>query len=313
MPGRTGERILMSYRLELDEPVPDALRAVVLERLERAVRRLHEDHRADPIEAVHGARKDLKKARALLRLARPDLPAKVYRRENRALRDIAREMSSGRDADVLVQTSDALSERFGDEHPKRQFAALHRRLEAEARNRRGEADVDALAASLEAAVRRAGDWPFEHCDADTLLAGEKRAYRAGRRALGAVEQDAPDECWHEWRKRAKDLWYHQRLLANAWRGPMKALADECDTLGTLLGDDHDLATLAARLSAPDGSAAPPSVDVDALMDLIALRRSELQAEARALGHRVYAETPKAHARRMGGYLAATEPQPAQPA
>jgi len=48
------------------------------------------------------------------------------------------------------------------------------------------------------------------------------------------------------------------------------------------------------------------------VDLIAFRRSELQAEARALGHRLYAEKPKAHARRLGGYLAATEPQPAKP-
>jgi hypothetical protein len=91
---------------------------------------------------------------------------------------------------------------------------------------------------------------------------------------------------------------------------MKALADEYDALGKLLGDDHDLATLAAKLKAPDDDAAPPSVDVEALLELIALRRNELRAEARALGHRVYAEKPKAHARRIGGYLAVAEPQPA---
>jgi CHAD domain-containing protein len=306
-----GERNLMSYRLNLDEPVPDALRAAALERLERAAKRLREDHRDDPVEAVHGARKDLKKARALLRLARPDVPAKVYRQQNRALRDIGRAMSGGRDADVMVQTCDALAERFGDEHPKRQFAALHRRLEAHARNRRDDSDRDALATSLNAALERANDWPLQGCDAGTLVAGEQRVYRAGRRALAAVEASpADDECWHEWRKRAKDLWYHQRLLANAWSGPIKALADECDALGTLLGDDHDLATLADTLTGPDGTAAPPSVDLGALTELIARRRSELQAQSRALGHRIYAETPKAHARRMAGYLAAREPQPA---
>jgi hypothetical protein len=50
---------------------------------------------------------------------------------------------------------------------------------------------------------------------------------------------------HEWRKRAKDLWYHHRLLKDAWPGPVKAFADEADQLGKLLGDDHDLATLSA--------------------------------------------------------------------
>jgi CHAD domain-containing protein len=298
----------MSYRLDLAEPVPDALRAVAVERLERAANRLRTDHDDDPAEAVHGARKDLKKTRALLRLARPGLPANVYRRENRALRDIGRAMSAGRDADVMVETADALFERFADQDSKRQFAALRRRLAARARDGRHEADIEALAAALEEATTRARDWPLEDCDAHTLVAGEKRTYRAGRRALAAVEHDPSDEHWHEWRKRAKDLWYHHRLLANTWRGPMKAYADELDSLGTLLGDDHDLATLAEMVRTGEISV-PPSVDTRALLELIAIRRSELQPEARALGHRLYAEKPKAHARRIGGYLTAAEPQP----
>jgi CHAD domain-containing protein len=166
--------------------------------------------------------------------------------------------------------------------------------------------VGALIASLEDAAGRVAGWPLEDCDEATLCAGEKRAYRAGRRALAAVAEDPSDEQLHEWRKRVKDLWYHQRLLANAWTGPMKAQADECDTLGALLGDDHDLATLAENLP----SSAPPSVDVDALLGLIAVRRGELQAQARALGRLVYAEKPKAHARRIGGYLSAADPAPA---
>jgi CHAD domain-containing protein len=300
----------MSYRLDLDEPAPDALRAVAVERLERALRRLRKDHQADPVEAVHGARKDLKKTRALLRIARPDLPGGVFRQESRALRDIGREMSGGRDADVMVETCDALSERFGEKHGRREFAALRRRLETHARARQDDTDVDALATSLEAALRRAHDWPLEDCDARTLLAGEKRTYRAGRRALKAIERSPTVESWHEWRKRVKDLWYQQRLLADAWRGPMKAHAAECDRLGELLGDDHDLATLASTLTSSGGVAPPPSVDSEVLIELIATRRSELQDEARALGHRIYAEKPKAHARRIGGYLAAAEPQPA---
>jgi CHAD domain-containing protein len=292
----------MSYRLDLDERVPDALRAVAVERLERAVKRLRDDHGENPVDAVHGARKDLKKTRALLRLARPGLPPDVYRRENVELRDIGRVMSAGRDADVMVETGDGLAERFGEQHPRRQFAALHRRLATNAAGREADADVGALIASLEDVAGRAAGWPLDDCDEATLRAGEKRAYRAGRRALAAVEQDPSDERLHEWRKRVKDLWYHQRLLRNAWRGPMKAQAEECDTLGGLLGDDHDLATLAENLAAT----APPSVDVDALRTLIAVRREELQSQARKLGHLVYAEKPKAHARRIGRYLAAPD-------
>jgi CHAD domain-containing protein len=41
-------------------------------------------------EAVHSARKELKKARATLRLLRDALSDAVYKRENAALRDAAR-------------------------------------------------------------------------------------------------------------------------------------------------------------------------------------------------------------------------------
>jgi CHAD domain-containing protein len=291
----------MSYRLDLEEPIPATLRHVAVERLERAARRLREEHGDDPVEAVHGARKDLKKARALLRLARPGLPGDAYRRENRALRDIGRAMSGGREADVMVETSGALAERFGH---SRELAALRRRLTAYARGRQDAADAHALAESLRHLAERASGWPLDDCDLATLQAGEKRAYRDGRRAFADARADPSAERLHEWRKRVKDLWYHHRLLADTWRGPMNAHAGECDTLGSLLGDDHDLATLADTMRADDGVDAPPSVDVHALTRLIERRREELRARAFALGERLYAEKSKAHARRIGRYLAA---------
>ena len=56
--------------------------------IERAAERFREDHGDDPVDAVHGARKDLEKARALLRLSRPGMPAKAYLAENRRLRNL---------------------------------------------------------------------------------------------------------------------------------------------------------------------------------------------------------------------------------
>jgi CHAD domain-containing protein len=155
--------------------------------------------------------------------------------------------------------------------------------------------------------RRPG--PLDTCDAVTLTAGSERAYRRGRDAFRAALDDPSAERLHDWRKRAKDLWYHQRLLRDAWPGPLKAFAAECDALGSLLGDDHDLATLAELLGGDFQP--PPSVDTKHVLELIAARRGELQAEAFELGRRVYAEKPKAFGRRLGRYLAATrEPLPA---
>jgi CHAD domain-containing protein len=293
----------MSYRLQLDAPVPDALRATAVERLEKAASRLREDHADDPVDAVHGARKDLKKARALLRLARPGMPKRAYRAENRRLRDLGREMSAGRDADVMVETAAALAGRA--EGDKRQLSALRRRLEARARDARAAGIPGGLAERLADAAGAARSWPVEDADARTLVAGCERAYRRGRGAFAAAFEDPSPEHLHDWRKRVKDLWYHERLLRDAWHGPMKAFADESDELGGLLGDDHDLATL-AELLAGDVEP-PPSVDLERVLELIAARRGELQAQAFALGRRVYAERPKAFARRLAGYLDAARP------
>ncbi len=58
------------------------------------------------------------------------MPKAAYRRENRFLRDTARLISDARDADVMLQTLDGLSERFVGRLPERSFRELRDRLAA---------------------------------------------------------------------------------------------------------------------------------------------------------------------------------------
>jgi CHAD domain-containing protein len=297
----------MSYRLNLDAEVPEAVRAVAVEQLDDALTRLREQRDDDPVEAVHEARKDLKKTRSLLRLVRPDMKGKSYRRENDQLRDIARSLSAARDADVMIETVDKLRERFVGRLPARAFTTLRRRLQAEARAAREQADgaiSGEVLHSLDAAVARVGAWKLDGCDARTLPRGAQRAYRRGIATFARAEDEPTVEHLHEWRKRVKDLWYHQRLLSDAWPGLLEASADEAHDLSDLLGDDHDLAVLADRLATGHGPAGRAPVDDASLRELIAERRLELQAEARTLGRRLYAESPKAYRRRLRSYLEA---------
>ena len=53
------------------------------------------------------------------------------------------------------------------------------------------------------------------------------------------------ESLHEWRKRVKHLWYHHTLLRSLWPPVMEVTGDEAHALSDHLGDDHDLAVLAA--------------------------------------------------------------------
>ena len=100
-----------------------------------------------------------------------------------------------------------------------------------------------------------------------------------------------------WRKRAKDLWYHLRLLRESWPPVMKATIDEAKKLADLLGDEHDLTVLDETLAAEPATFGDPD-DIAALRELIAERRDELRAAARPLARRLYAEKPKRFAARL---------------
>ena len=293
----------MAYRLSFAEEVPDSFRSSVRDELATATTWLRDDFEADPVEAIHEARKSLKKARALLRLVRPGLPKRVYRRENAALRDAGRLVSGARDADVMVETVDKLAERFVGRIPASHFDDLRARMRAESlASRAGAGDGRAEAvAMLDSVAGRIDDWPVEQCDWRTVAAGMERAYRRGRQAYAEADAEPTVERLHDWRKRVKDLWYHQRLTCPAWPGVLDAQAEEAHRLSEILGDDHDLAVLADIVSG-DGDGPTALVDPDPLLELIAERRAELLAEARRLGARIYAERPKAFARRIRRYL-----------
>jgi CHAD domain-containing protein len=125
--------------------------------------------------------------------------------------------------------------------------------------------------------------------------GLLRAYADGRGALAEVRANPSIEGVHEWRKRAKDLWYHLRILGELWPGVLGETADAAHDLADRLGDHHDLAVLAADLETRD------TVEPEAIRALIELRQQELLAGAVALGERLYAEKPKAYGRRMKAY------------
>src|SRR4051794_29055581 len=74
-------------------------------------------------ETVHAARKQLKRARASLRLLRGAIGEDEYARENTRLRDAARPLARVRDAKVLLAAVERL---LGDEKRPRRRAALVR-------------------------------------------------------------------------------------------------------------------------------------------------------------------------------------------
>jgi CHAD domain-containing protein len=292
----------MSYRLRVDESLPDGLQRCAREQLDRAVDELTTGVSDDPVAAVHDARKALKKERSLLRLGRGAIGRGTRRSLNASLRPAGRALSAARDAEVMLQAVDDLADRFAGQVPQTTFDAIRRHVEAErdpARQRLLESGLTGEVADelkgvrirLDGLAPGRGGWK-------ALEPGLLRSYKRGRKALAIAHRDPSVENLHEWRKRSKDLWYHLRLLKPTAPGIVGGHADEAHRLADLLGDDHDLAVLRETLLTGAGGLA---VDLDPVIDLIDRRREQLQTKALLLGDRLYAESPKAFARRLRRY------------
>ena len=207
-----------AYRLQGREPVSAGIKRIVLARVDNALAELRGDTESTPTEAIHEARKDMKKIRSAIRLVRDALGDDLYRRENHHYRDIGRELSGLRDAEVLVETLEGLAERFGPAQDER-FAGLGERFQQELQERREDGSRERAMARAETALiagrGRVEAWPLDGDGWELLAPGFHRTYRRGRKRLRDVEREASDEDLHEWRKRAKDLWYQLRLIREA--------------------------------------------------------------------------------------------------
>ncbi len=292
----------MAYRLKHKEGAADGLRRVARGRIEKAGERLQDVGDEELADAIHGARKDLKKVRAVLRLLREELGRKRYKAENRRYRDAARLLAESRDAEVKLQTLRALGEYAGTGFPASAALAWRQALEAD-RDRvaaaRGEAATRIERAR--AAIEEAGDGvsrrPLGNDSWRLLEPGLDRTYRDGREALARAQAEGSAEDVHEFRKRAKDLWYQLRLLHGAWPGLLEPTAEQAHALADLLGDHHDLAVLAGDL---EGRAEAVASRED-FETLIEARQAELLEAALELGERLYAEKPKHFLRRLHAY------------
>ncbi|HEU4706983.1 MAG TPA: CHAD domain-containing protein [Solirubrobacterales bacterium] len=288
-----------SYGLAEDEELAAGLTRVAAGRAERALERLRESSagRVDSAAAVHGARKDMKKLRTVLRLLRDELGRKRCDRENARFRDAARALSATRDAEVKAATLEALAEHDGA-LPEDAVGAwrkiLIRDREAATGAARDRPAIEEAVALVEAGLEEIRGWEIEGDSWRIVDGGLLRTYRRGRRAMRSASKSHREADFHEWRKRAKDLWHELRLFAPAWPGPLEATAEEAHRLSDLLGDHHDLAVLREDL----GERNLGEAGTAALEAAIGRRQEELAAAAFPLGHRLYAERPKAFSRRL---------------
>jgi CYTH domain-containing protein/CHAD domain-containing protein len=257
----------------------------------------------DAAEAIHGVRKDMKKLRTVLRLLRNELPKAVYGEEKERYREAARKLSGTRDAEVKLETLEALVE-HAEELPGEAVESWRKILDSDREAATDAArDEPALAEArelIEAGCAGIERWQLEEEPWKGVREAFVRVYRRGRRAMRAAEAKPSEDELHQWRKRAKDLRYGLELIEKAWSGPLGAAAEEADRLSDLLGDHHDLAVLREDLH----ERRLGEEETRRLEAAIGERQQQLAADAFDLGHRLYAESPKRFGRRLDRYWAA---------
>ncbi len=266
----------MPYRLPPSDPDARGIVRATREQLAKAIDALARG--GDDAEAIHTARKSVKKARSALRLLRPTRP-ELYERENSAMRDSARHLSPLRDQHVLLQT---LDERFADMPG---YAAARQHLEALADPAvLGEAAQthDAVPAALEGLRRtlaRLEAPPEDAEDDDALARGWRLTVKRTRKAYKKAKKTCGTEDLHTLRKRMKDVDYQSRLLRDLrGQGPKqrKRVRKLASRITDRLGDHHDLSmlheALGANINDPERMTAP-------LLDAIETRRNTLAEKA----------------------------------
>jgi CHAD domain-containing protein len=292
----------MSYELRPDETLGDGICRIVCRQIENAIcaSRAKQNGKGSP---VHETRKHLKKARAALRLMRGEVKRDRWKMEDRCLGKVGQMISQVRDAEVRLQTVRQLREfargRTEGFQQTEEFLAF---------------ELDSFLAAfsewpveaeerLSRTVDRVRKWPWAAVRSRRLRRNVQRTYKRGRDILSDATRKPAIRKLHSFRKRAKELGYQLRILRPLAPDVFEELNNELEMLGHCLGQVHDLAFVAQRLS----SIGPATREGDRVLYLlIESRQRELERTAVALGQRFYAERPKQFARRISRYFSEWE-------
>ncbi len=256
-------------------------------------------------EDIHEARKDIKKARATLRLLRDAISKRAYGKENDMLRNAAHPLSAARDAKVMVDTLNRIVKQHANASRVGGIGGMRRKLVREsgrARRRVTSAPDGARHARqlLQTAQSRAKRLSVGHHGWSRLGKGLLRLYQEGHDCFDQVRAQPTVARLHAWRKSTKYLYHQLRLLEPMCPRTLKALTRDLHRLADELGDDHDLAVLREQV-ARARTAFPDDGSRTTLLMLIERSRTTLQRRALLSGARLYREDPQRFESRMHQY------------
>jgi CHAD domain-containing protein len=271
----------MTYQLSIAEQPSAALSRILCELLTNSRNLLLTGGNSDAEKAIHETRKNMKRARAALRLLRPHTQPAVFTFWNHRLRDIGRTISETRDRRVVVLAVDKLlKSRDHDTRHARALTAFRNTLE-DINRQFSESSAEALGTArmkIDELLKLMPVFPI----VTKSHAGYKKGLRASRhattRAMKKCGKNPSAESIHEVRKRVKDLLYQTQLLLSQETKALNSL----DKLSNYLGDHHDLAMVAEKMHTFAQQGILPAEDTDLIGHLLTRNQGSLWKKARKL-------------------------------
>jgi CHAD domain-containing protein len=232
---------------------------------------------ARPEAALHRLRVRMKKAGALLRLAKLVISKTKRKQMLGQMRQIKDSCAGPRDAAVIAKLAGELGKKSG----------LRYALPAGSKRIAPLPKMEKLRALLARLRRELKIETFDGLTWDDVKGEYESCYKAGRHALRKANKTEDAEDYHEWRKRVKTLYFQMSALHGSVPHLRKRMR-RTHKLGHVLGRDHDLTLLEEKT----GAQAPGSP----WEKVIGKERKRLRSRILKLGGKVYRQSPRQFAR-----------------
>jgi hypothetical protein len=273
------------------------VKRVVDKQLARAIELLQGSPGGRHDDAIHEARRHIKKARAALRLVGPSIgePGELTIRH---LRTAHRMLAPIADGQAVVSVADSLVPRAG-RRAAASLTTVHRVAAARAaridRNAERDRLLPRVARILHHERARLRTWKYPLSDFRGLAPGLETSIRRSRKAMKRAAHRPTAEHYHAWRCRVKDLWFHLRLIEQRCGTVTAIETRRLEALDDCLGTHHNIVLLERLLMT---EAVAPRQDTARILHLLRRYQSELRLRATVLGARALAVKPRRYVRRL---------------
>ena len=288
----------MAFRLKQGASISSEIRRIVLKQLEAAISELRSVGDPQSDDAVHDARRRVKKIRAIIRLVRPVLD-KAYRAVDRDLSTVSRLLAPVADGRGIVETLQELEHRYPASLPKRVLAVARsgvlRNGDRADREAHARGILKMAAGTLRSERSRVKHWQIRGDGFRVIAPGLEESYRRARRMMIMTWSKPKPSNFHTWRRYVKDHWFHIRLLEGRCGFHLVSYERRIEALDGILGEYHNVILL-RDLLVTDGSL--PREEAARCRRIVARYQRVLRRHAEILGARIYTERPRRFVRRV---------------